>query len=634
MTELNTKSSPSSESADDKLERLRQELSNRQIQGYLIPKADEFQGEYVPEASERLAWLTGFTGSAGTAVVLTNKAAVYSDSRYTIQLEDQVEAGLYDRETMNFATKNTINSWIAKNANAGDKIGYDPKLMTVNTIAALSKELAKQNIELVPIEQNMIDLLWQNKPAEPVGDVSIFSEQIAGVSAADKIQTVAKTLQDKDVHAVAITAPDSIAWLLNIRGEDVPHTPVALSYATITQNGDVTWFIDEDKISPAIRQHLGNNVTIRSIDELAEGVADVAVEASTAGKAVQIDYDQSSMWFKTKLETSGAKVANGEDPCVALRAIKTPEEKQAIRDAHIRDGVALAKFLKWVDDEAPSGTLTELSVEERLLNFRKENTSFADTSFDTIAGWADHGAIVHYRATEESSATISGDGLLLVDSGAQDKAGGTTDITRTIAVGTPSTEMIENFTLVLKGHIGVAKQVFPHGTTGADIDVLARNALWQVKRNYGHGTGHGVGCYLSVHERGTGIHSRMSKPLLPGMFISNEPGYYKEGAYGIRIENLVLVQDEGLAEDGQTPVRSFETVSLAPIDRRLIDASLLNADELAWLNEYHQRVYNTIAPHLDDADVKAWLKDATAPIAALPQRTLSAKSDFSGPTPS
>ena len=633
MTELSTKNSPSHESAEDKLGRLRQELANRSLQGYLIPKADEFQGEYVPEASERLAWLTGFTGSAGTAAILSSKAAVYSDSRYTIQLEDQVDAGLYHRGTANYDTGDTLNGWIEKNVSAGDQIGYDPKLFTVSNIAVLEKRLAAKNVTLVPVEQNLIDLLWDDQPAEPTEKVSVFPDSIAGASATDKIQQVAGKLKDSGTYAVAVTAPDSIAWLLNIRGNDVPHTPVALSYATITQDGDVTWFIDENKITPDVRQHLGNNVAIRPIDELPEGIADISAEAAGKAQPVQIDFEQSSAWFKTKLEASGAEVTSGEDPCVALRAIKTEAERQAIREAHIRDAVALTKFLKWIDDEAPSGQLTELSVEKQLLSFRQEGASFADTSFDTIAGWADHGAIVHYRATEESNATIAGDGLLLVDSGAQDSAGGTTDITRTIAIGTPTADMIENFTLVLKGHIDVAKQIFPHGKTGADIDILARNALWQAKRDYGHGTGHGVGCYLSVHERGTGIHSRMTSPLQSGMLISNEPGYYKKDEYGIRIENLILVQDDGTNEMTGAPMRSFETVSLAPIDRRLIDASLLDADELAWLNDYHQRVYDTVAPLLNEPDLEAWLKNATAPIAPLPGRTITAGIKNNGPEP-
>lgn len=610
MTNISAHAENAAPTQADRLSALRAQMTAKGVQAYLIPRSDEYMGEYVPACAERLAWMTGFTGSAGIAVVTEDEAAVFSDGRYTIQLKTQVDAKYF--ETADMFTPGA-KGWIADHAPNGAKIGYDPRLHSEAEIKALASSLKSRGIELTPIDGNLVDAIWTNRPAVPASTVEAYPEQYAGRSAADKREEIAGLVDQAGGHATILTMPDSIAWMLNIRGTDVPHNPFALSYATVRANGDVDWFIDRARVPSALIKSLGNHVRIVDPSDLKNTLVTLAQDAKVGGKPVLLDSATAPIWFRQTLEQAGAKIAHQTDPCVEPRALKNAAEQAALTSAHIRDGVAVSKFLRWLEMEAPKGQLTELSVEQKLYDFRAANGDLKDTSFDTIAGWAGNGAIVHYRATKQSNASIKGDGLLLVDSGAQ-YIDGTTDITRTIAVGIPTEDMRRHFTLVLKGHIGVADLKFPEGVSGAAVDVMARKALWAEGLDYAHGTGHGVGCYLSVHERGAGISSRFTAALKAGMFISNEPGFYLEGKYGIRLENLVLVKEDGQLNEGRLKKRlGFETVTLAPFDRRLVMVELLEDAELKWLNDYHARVYQTLAPHMDAAE-SAWLKTACAPL--------------------
>jgi Xaa-Pro aminopeptidase len=586
-----------------KLSALRTELKNQAVDGFLIPRSDEYQGEYVPASAERLAWMTGFTGSAGIAAVLTNKAVVTTDSRYELQVVDQVDRAHFETRITTMAG---LAQWVGQNATRGQVIGYDPKLHTPAQIAALETVLRTSGITLKPLDKNPLDAVWANRPSAPMDKVEVFPEAIAGRSARDKRESIAADIVKMGAQAGVITMPDSIAWLLNIRGTDVPHTPLALSTAIVHDNGDVDWFIPAAKIPADVVAHLGNHVQVKAPSTLEASLQ------SLAGKKVQFDPKRSSVWFRLVLDKAGVTVLEQGDPCVMPKACKTPQEQNAIRNAHLRDGVAVTKFLCWLDSEGVKGNLTELAVVDKLEEFRKLDASFRDGSFDTISGWAANGAIVHYRATPESNASIIPPGILLLDSGAQYQEG-TTDITRTVTIGAPGEDVREAFTLVLKGHIGIAAVRFPAGTNGGQIDILARKALWDAGMDYGHGTGHGVGCYLSVHEEGGRISQVGTTPFKPGMVVSNEPGYYKEGAFGIRIENLVLVKDDGKAAHGNANMLSFETLTLVPFDRRLMKLDLLDAAEIAWVNDYHARVAKALSPYLSKEENK-WLAEATAPL--------------------
>ncbi|MBU0859857.1 MAG: aminopeptidase P family N-terminal domain-containing protein, partial [Alphaproteobacteria bacterium] len=466
----------------EKLAALRAELARRGVDGFIVPRADEYLGEYVPARAERLKWISNFTGSAGAAVVLPGKAMVISDGRYTIQMAQQVDKALFDYQ--NTSDGDTMIGWITAQAARGTKMGYDPRLMTVGEVENLRARLKAKQIDLVALDSNPVDAVWTDQPDAPMDKVEVFSEKVAGRSSVDKRTDIAKAVTEAGGAAVVLTMPDSIAWLLNIRGRDVPHVPTALSYAIVHGNGDVEWFIPKAKLTPEVNQHIGNHVRVREPSELAQALGDLARAAQNDNKPVMIDAGVTPEWFKNTLSGAGARVQAMKDPCVLPKAVKTSAEQQAIIDAHVRDGVAMARFLKWVDDNAPSGKLTEIAVEEELLKFRQRDADVTDTSFDTIAGWAGNGAIVHYRASKQTNATIMPPGILLVDSGGQYKSGGTTDITRTVAVGKPTPDMMMHNTLVLKGHIAVARARFPEGTKGAAIDALARKALWDRGLDY------------------------------------------------------------------------------------------------------------------------------------------------------
>lgn len=597
---------------EEKLEALRSEMKTQGLSGFLLPRADEFQGEFVAPYAERLAWLTGFTGSGGLAIVLEDRAVVLTDGRYMIQVRQQVDERFF--ETGNFV-KYPEEAWLVDHAPKESVIGYDPWLHTPNQIEKLQEGTKLHGLKFKPLDSNLVDQIWQEQPERPKGPVEVFPVEIAGVENSEKRALVAASIEKNGGFCSVLTLPDSICWLLNVRGSDIDYVPSVLSYAVVYGgSGDVQWFVDPDKMTGDVRAHIGANVAIVDIKQMQGALKEMGESAKESRKPVLLDYKRAPLWFKATLEKAGVQTQDCKDPCIAPKAIKTPAEQEALKEAHVRDGVALVQFLFWLENESLKGALRETDIGEKLLELRAQNAAFRGESFATIAGFAGNGAIVHYHATPGNDSLIEPPGLLLVDSGAQYN-GGTTDITRTVAIGEPTLEMKENFTRVLKGHIAVASARFPAGTVGAQIDALARRPLWDAGLDYAHGTGHGVGCYLAVHEEAASLSPRGQEALKPGMLISNEPGYYKEGAYGIRIENLVLVQKEDEGADGRDGILCFETVSLAPLDGSLILGARLSPEELLWLNSYHARIYDTLAPLLG-AEEKAWLFSKTREIFA------------------
>jgi Xaa-Pro aminopeptidase len=585
-----------------RLSALREELVRRKLTGFVVPRADQQQNEYVAPSEERLAWLTGFTGSAGLAIVLSQQAALFVDGRYTLQAAKQVDGKAWSIESL---IDPPPENWLVKHLVAGDRLGFDPWLHTSAAAERLTAACAKAGAELVAVDSNPLDSVWTERPPPPLGPVAIHGPQFSGEAETDKLRRIHQEIAKLGADALVLSDSHAVAWAFNIRGADVSHTPLPLSYALVPKDGRPTVFIDHRKLSNSARDHLEATADVEEPDaltaklsELAQRGASVALDSATAADALS-----------RLIASSGGKVVKGNDPVSLLKAVKNATEIEGTRTAHRRDAVALARFLAWIDREAPSGALTEIDTVEALETFRRDTGALKDVSFPTIAGTGPNGAIVHYRVTRKTNRRIAQGDLLLIDSGAQYEDG-TTDVTRTIAIGTPTPEMCDRFTRVLRGHIAIARAVFPDGTTGAQIDTLARQYLWLAGVDFEHGTGHGVGSYLSVHEGPARISKLGTTPLRRGMILSNEPGYYKTDGFGIRIENLELVVGIDVA-GAEKPVNGFETLTLAPIDRRLIDLNMLSADELSWLNDYHDRVRHAVRPHVDEA-TKAWLDDATA----------------------
>lgn len=593
-----------------RLEALRKELKARGLDGFVVPISDEHMSEYVGAYAQRLAWLTGFGGSAGTAVVLAERAAIFVDGRYTIQVRDQVDERLFEYRSV---PAEPIPAWLADHAPAGAKIGFDPWLHGKPWVDACTKALAAKGAAMVPVEGNPVDAVWADRPAPSLAPALVHATEFAGQSSEAKRSQVAEWLTAKGLDAAVVSALDGVAWLLNIRGADVDRTPVALSFVIAHADGTAQLFIGEEKVTPELRAHLGNAVTIAPYDAFAAGLRQLA------GKRVAVDPERSVHAVYAALAEAGAKAVDLLDPTVLPKAQKNPVEQQGQRDAQARDGAAIAKFLHWLSVEAPKGGQTELSAAARLHRFREDTGLLRDLSFDTISAAGPHAAIPHYRVDEESNLAIEPNSVFLVDSGGQ-YADGTTDITRTVWIGPgqPRQEHRDRFTRVLKGHIALDRAVFPKGTVGAQLDTLARQYLWAAGVDYAHGTGHGVGSFLSVHEgpqriaKAQGGQAGTGQELLPGMILSNEPGYYKAGDFGIRIENLVLVEPRTIA-GAEGEYFGFETLTFAPIDRNLVDPALLSVDEVAWWNAYHARVEAILAPQLDGAAL-AWLKAACAPL--------------------
>lgn len=590
----------------ERLAALRDWLKSEGLDGFIVPRADPHRVESLPANAERLAWLTGFTGSAGMVVVLADSAALFVDGRYTLQARDQVDPALF---AVRHVTEQPWTAWIEEELPKGGRIGFDPWLHTSERTDHVSKKLEPLGISQVPLTLNPIDKLWEDRPASPIAPVVPHDEVFAGQSTSAKRADIGEGLKAASVDVAVLTSSESIAWLFNIRGGDVPNTPLALSFALVHADGTADLFVDDQKLSAETRAHLGNAVRLAPYQDFSK----VLEEVAAAGKSILADPETAPAAVTDIIARAGGKFHKGQDPCILPRAIKNPAEISGARNAHARDAVAVARFLHWLDHTAPSGTVDEIAAEQKLTALRAEGEHYREPSFDTISGAGPNGAIVHYRVSEQTNRPLEPGSFYLVDSGAQ-YLDGTTDITRTIAIGPVSAEMRRHFTLVLKGHIALSTARFPVGTTGSQLDTLARMPLWQAGLDYDHGTGHGVGSYLSVHEGPQRISKQPSKVALkPGMILSNEPGFYREGAYGIRIENLVLVTEAEPIDRGERPMLGFEVLTFAPIDKRAIDPDLLTAAEIAWLDDYHLSVRQRVEPNVE-GDVRAWLISATNPL--------------------
>ena len=592
----------------DRLSALREQLKRDRLDGFVVPLTDEHMSEYVGEYAQRLAWLTGFQGSAGTAVVLPQEAAIFTDGRYTLQVRQQVSADQWQYVPV---PQVSVEGWLGEHAPDGGRIGYDPWLHTRTWVDAARKALAERGAELVAVDTNPIDKVWPDKPSPSDAVLAIQSDKDAGKSSAAKRAEIADWLHERKADAVVLSALDSIAWAFNVRGGDVSHTPVALAYAIVNSDGTADLFVAPEKMTDAVAQHLGNAIRVHDRTAFAPALS------KFAGKRVAADPERAVSAIFDQLDSGGARILALRDPVVLAKALKNPAEIAGHRAAQARDGAALSKFLRWCEIELPKGGQTEMSAADRLQQFREDTGVLKDLSFDTISATGPNGAIPHYKVTDESSLPIERGQLYLVDSGGQ-YADGTTDVTRVVPVGAPTAEMQDRFTRVLQGHIAIATAIFPDRTLGAQLDSFARRPLWDAGLDFAHGTGHGVGSYLSVHEGPQRIASPLYpggaslEPLRAGMFLSNEPGYYKGGDFGIRIENLVLVVEKQVAGAEQTML-GFETLTFAPIERDLIDPAMLNAKERDWLNAYHADVLRIVGAQLEGEDL-SWLEGKCAPV--------------------
>jgi Xaa-Pro aminopeptidase len=582
---------------------LRAELANRGLDGFVVPRADRFQNEYVPPSDERLAWLTGFTGSAGAAIVLADRAVIFVDGRYQVQVREEVDSAVF---TLEHLVEKPPTLWIETNLPKGAKLGYSPWLHTVDGAERLAKACAAAEAALVPVEDNPIDAIWSDRPQPPLGAVVAHDLRFAGESTKDKLVRLRADMQKLSADALVVSDPQAVSWLFNIRGSDVPHTPVVLAFATVPKEGKPALYVDLRKLGNEMRSNLEEVAEVRPNASFERDLAELGKERKT----VRLDPSGCAEEIARLVVENGGSIMRGSDPIAPMKAVKNATEITGAHAAQQRDGMAVTRFLAWFDREAARGELTEIEAVEALESFRRDTGQLKDVSFPSISGAGPNGAIVHYRVTRRSNRRIAPGELFLIDSGGQYEDG-TTDITRTVAVGTPTPDMRKNFTLVLKGHIALARAVFPDGTNGAQLDTLARQYLWQAGLDFDHGTGHGVGSYLSVHEGPARISKLGSYPLKRGMILSNEPGYYRTGAYGIRIENLVLVTEAPPVADAEKPLNAFETLTIAPIDTRLIDQTLLTDDEVSWVNSYHSHVRDVVAPSLD-LETRAWLFGATA----------------------
>ncbi len=584
---------------------LRAKLQEQGVDGFLVPHEDEYQNEYLPECAERLAWISGFTGSAGFGVVLQDKALLLVDGRYTLQVRQQTDETLFDYGDL--TDPQALENWLGVNFSQGGRLGYDPALHSVSALEILKSIAERRNFELVPMTPNPLDAAWSDRPQEPKTPLSPHPVSCAGESHENKCTRIGQLVEEQGATAFVVTSPDSLAWLLNIRGQDVPYTPGVLGRALLFASGRVEAFMPLEKVTQAVRDHCGARVSFYEPEVLSERLK------ALKGQAVSLDPGRASALILDHVQAAGAHLVWSDDPCFLPKACKNKTETEGARLAHRRDGAALTRFLYDLSHKALEEGWDEIEAVKRLEAHRHAVPEFKDLSFETISGAGPNGAVIHYRVTEATSRPLEKDSLFLVDSGAQ-YFDGTTDVTRTVALGTPSHAMRYHYTLVLKAHIALATVCFPEGVTGHQIDALARAPMWQAGLDYDHGTGHGVGSYLSVHEGPQRIaKAPNSIALQPGMIVSNEPGYYKPDHYGIRIENLQFVTEPKKPEGGERSMMGFETLTLAPLDPHLIDAALLTSEELAWTNAYHGRVLKEIGPLLD-AEQKVWLEKVCAPL--------------------
>ena len=592
----------------DRLKALREQLKADQLDGFVVPLTDEHMSEYVGSYAQRLAWLTGFEGSAGSAVVLPQEAAIFVDGRYTLQVRSQVDGKDWSYQSV---PETSVSDWLKEHAPQGARIGYDPWLHSRDWVKKATEALAARGAELVAVEQNPIDKVWSDRPEASKAHLAVQAEKYTGRSSADKRQEIADWLTEKHADAAVLSALDSIAWAFNVRGQDVSRTPVALAFALVRADGTADLFVNPEKISAEVRQHLGNGVRLHDRNAFEAALGELK------GQTVAVDPERAVAAIFEALDKAGAKIIPVRDPTILPKAIKNAVEIAGQKSAQYRDGAAISRFLRWVETEAPKGDVDELKASDYLEALRREDPELRDLSFDSISGAGPNGAIVHYRSSEKTNRKLEMNSIYLIDSGGQ-YLDGTTDITRTVVVGEPTDEMRDRFTRVLKGHIAVATAIFPKSTRGTQLDSFARRPLWEAGLDYAHGTGHGVGSFLSVHEGPQRISPAGSaqaggdEPLRAGMILSNEPGYYKTGEYGIRIENLVLVVEHPV-EGAEKETLGFETLTFAPIERRLIKKDMLSPSELEWLNAYHAEVLEKIGARLEGDDF-AWLEKACAPI--------------------
>jgi Xaa-Pro aminopeptidase len=586
-----------------RLASLRRELAARGVDGLILPLTDEHHSEYIPASAMRLSWLTGFTGSAGIVAVLPERAAMFVDGRYTLQAEAQLDPALFERC---HAIERPPATWLGEHLRQGQRLGFDPNLHVKAEVERYRRACIKAGAELVALEDNPIDAIWESRPPAPIAPITLLDEAYAGETSADKRLKVGAEVGKAGAEVAVLSAPDSIAWLLNLRGGDIPFNPLTLSFALLHADGAIELFVDQRKLAPG--QSLGNGVSIQPIAGFAAGLERLGQE----GRRVLVDPASTSVGVTDRLSAAGALLIEGDEPCVLPKACKNPTEIDGARHAQRRDGAALCRFLCWVEAEAVRRPVTEQEAADRLDRERQQDPLYRGRSFETISAAGPNSALAHYRVTAESNRTLEAGSLYLVDSGGQ-YLDATTDVTRTIAIGEASAEMRRRFTLVLKGHIAIARALFPHGANGAQLDGLARRPLWQAGLEFDHGTGHGIGSYLCVHEGPARIAKTSTVALKPGMILSDEPGYYKAGAYGIRIENLLVVTPRGVPEGGERELLGFENLTRAPIDRRLIVPELLDADERAWLDNYHAKVRADLIDLLDPPTAD-WLVQATAPL--------------------
>jgi len=587
---------------------LRQSLRNRNLKAFFIPHADEHQCEYTPAPAQRLAWLTGFTGSAGFAVVTLDAGALYVDGRYTLQARQQVDGGNFEQLRLH---DDKIEDWLRSRLGDGDEIGYDPMLHTRGEIEKISKAVAATGIILVAVTKNPIDAIWLERPPPSKNPVFLHPLEFSGEKSRHKRTRIGADLAAGNLEAAILTGLDSIAWLLNIRGSDVEHSPLVLGYLILNNNGKAVFFVDEDKISDDVRDHLGAGVRIKAYAKFLSAVK----RCGRGGKRILVDLKHTPAAVVAAVETGGGEVVDRDDPCLLAKACKNNVELDGARAAHVRDAVAMCKFLCWFESNISSGDIDELVATEKLLELRQQQDRFHSPSFDTISGAGANGAIVHYRSEPETNRKITGDMLYLLDSGGQ-YLDGTTDLTRTIAVGHTTEEQRDRFTRVLKGHISLAQARFPASRSGAHLDALARKALWDIGLDYDHGTGHGVGSFLGVHEGPQSIsRTGFAATLQPGMILSNEPGFYKAGEYGIRIENLMIVRASHFGNE-ERPMHIFETITFVPIDTRLVNAHMMSSAEITWLNIYHDQIREKISPYLEGGELD-WLIRATRAIMVI-----------------
>lgn len=590
-----------------RVQALRELMSLRGLDAYIVPSTDEHQNEYVPECARRIQWLTGFTGSAGTVVVTRHKAGLWTDGRYHLQAKHELDLEVFMLFPVGLPGVPEPQEWLAREMGSGGKVGVDSRVIPLEEARRLKEQLALAGIELSPLEENLVDLIWDTRPHAPAGRIWALGESFSGMSVGEKLARVREEMQKKGVEALFLSALDEVAWLFNLRGSDVPYNPVFLSYAVVCKE-TACLFVDLEKLEKEAMEALSPHVELRPCGGLQEALSQ---EASRASR-FWLDPRTSSAWVR---ELIGNKALHLEltSPVARLKAIKNPVEQEGMRSCHVRDGVAMVRFLRWLDEEAPKAWPRETEAAHELDGLRAQLQYHQGPSFETIVAYGPNGAIVHYRPSEGTDLRMGPHGLLLVDSGAH-YLDGTTDVTRTVALGPPTMEQMDRFTRVLKGHIALASARFPHGTSGRQLDALARRALWEVGLDYRHGTGHGVGCFLNVHEGPQSISPKdPGVPLEPGMFLSNEPGYYQEGAYGIRIENMMMVVEDEELDTGYGPFLRFETVTLVPLDRRLILPELLSSQERAWVDSYHGKVLETLSPHLEEENL-AWLERVTSPL--------------------